>query len=101
MPNIVAVSVRNWAHIIRTPPAMSWSLLMTSDVKASPTAARNELTATNFSLFLSCMIVIILIAYQGKHQNRLHLGQNLGTKIGKPIWVHSLQSWVRLHQSWP
>lgn len=52
MPNIVAVSVKNWAHIMRTPDATSWSLEMMSDVKASATAARKDDTATNLSAFL-------------------------------------------------
>ena len=51
MPKMVAHSVRNWAHIIRTPAAMSWSGLSSSEVKASSTAARKEPTATDFSAF--------------------------------------------------
>lgn len=54
---MVAVSVRNCAHIIRTPAAMSWSSLMINDVKARRTAARNEPTATNFSAFLFIIVM--------------------------------------------
>lgn len=43
---MVAVSIRNWAHIISTPAAISWSELIRSEVKAKATAARNEPTAT-------------------------------------------------------
>lgn len=43
---MVAVSMRNWAHIIRTPAAMSWSCEIISEVNARPTAATNEPTAT-------------------------------------------------------
>ena len=48
---MVAHSVRNWAHIMSTPAAMSWSGLSSSEVKASSTAARKEPTATDFSAF--------------------------------------------------
>ena len=49
MPKMVAVSVKNCAHIISTPAAMSWSLLITKLVKAKATAAKKLHTATNFS----------------------------------------------------
>lgn len=57
MPNKVAQSVRNCAHIMRTPAAMSWSGLISIDVKASSTAAANEPHATPFSAFLSFIIL--------------------------------------------
>lgn len=49
MPKMVAVSVKNCAHIISTPAAMSWSSLITKLVKAKATAAKKLHTATNFS----------------------------------------------------
>lgn len=55
---MVAVNVRNWAHIMSAPPATSWSGLIINDVKASPTAAKKLLTATNFSVFESCIIAL-------------------------------------------
>ena len=58
MPKMVAVKVKNCAHIMRTPPATSWSLEIITDVKASPTAAKKLQTATNFSAFLSFETII-------------------------------------------
>ena len=52
-----AVSIRNCAHIMSTPAAISWSADMQREVKARPTAARNEPTATVDSTFLFCIIV--------------------------------------------
>lgn len=52
-----AVSIKNWAHIISTPAAMSWSADIQREVKARPTAARNEPMATVDSTFLSWIIV--------------------------------------------
>ena len=49
---MVAVSIRNWAHIIRTPAAISWSFEITKDVNASPTAATKEPTATTDCTFI-------------------------------------------------
>lgn len=57
MPKMVAVSVRNCAHIISTPAAMSWSGLMINEVKAKATAAKKLHTATNFS----CLRLFIMI----------------------------------------
>lgn len=53
---MVAVSNKNCAHIINTPPAMSWSSLMINDVKAKTTAAKKLPIATKASVFLSCTI---------------------------------------------
>lgn len=53
---MVAVNSKNWAHIISTPLLMSWSWLITRDVKASTTAAKKLLIATKDSAFLSCII---------------------------------------------
>lgn len=53
-----AVSMRNWAHIMSTPAAMSWSSLIHSEVNARPTAARNEPMATMDSTFLSFGIAL-------------------------------------------
>lgn len=55
---MVAVSNKNCAHIINTPPAMSWASLMINDVKAKTTAAKKLLIATKASVFLSCTIGI-------------------------------------------
>lgn len=57
---MVAVSNKNWAHIIRTPLLMSWSWLITREVKASTTAAKKLLIATKDSAFLSCIICLKL-----------------------------------------
>lgn len=53
---MVAVSNKNCAHIISTPLLISWSWLITRDVKASTTAAKKLLIATKDSAFLSCII---------------------------------------------
>ena len=50
---MVAVSVKNCAHIIKTPAAMSWSSLTMSEVNANATALKKLATATNLSVFLS------------------------------------------------
>ena len=50
---MVAVNIKNWAHIIRTPAAISWFSDIIRLVKAKPTAAAKEATATNDSIFLS------------------------------------------------
>lgn len=55
---MVAVNVRNCAHIINTPAAISWSGLMISDVKANPTAAKKLSTATSFSCLRLFMLMI-------------------------------------------
>lgn len=55
---MVAVSNKNCAHIMSTPPAMSWSLLMINDVNAKTTAAKKLQIATKASVFLSCTIRI-------------------------------------------
>ena len=55
---MVAVSNKNCAHIMITPPAMSWSSLMTKEVNAKTTAAKKLLIATKDSAFLSCTIRI-------------------------------------------
>lgn len=57
---MVAVNSKNWAHIISTPLLMSWSWLITRDVKASTTAAKKLLIATKDSAFLSCIIAFKL-----------------------------------------
>lgn len=57
---MVAVSNKNWAHIISTPLLMSWSWLITREVKASTTAAKKLLIATKDSAFLSCIILLEL-----------------------------------------
>lgn len=46
---MAAQSVRNWAHIIKTPAAMSCSSDSSSDVNARPTAAKKEPMATAIS----------------------------------------------------
>ena len=53
---MVAVSKRNCAHIIRQPLLISWSWLITREVKARTTAAKKLLIATKDSAFLSCTI---------------------------------------------
>lgn len=53
---MVAVSNKNWAHIISTPLLISWSWLITREVKARITAAKKLLIATKDSAFLSCII---------------------------------------------
>ena len=58
---MAAQSVKNWAHIIKTPAVMSWSSLISNDVNARPTAAKNEPTATLDSTFLSLGIVVYII----------------------------------------
>lgn len=54
---MVPVNVRNWAHCIITPAAMSWSSLMSIERIAKMNAAKNDAMATNFSAFLSLAIV--------------------------------------------
>lgn len=54
---MVAVSIRNWAHIIRTPAAMSWSFDITKEVNARPTAATKEPTATTDCTLISFTII--------------------------------------------
>lgn len=49
---MVAVNIRNCAHIIKTPAAISWSFEIISEVNASPTAATNEPTATTDCTFI-------------------------------------------------
>lgn len=53
---MVAVSNKNCAHIMSTPPAISWSSLMINDVKAKTTAEKKLPIATKASVFLSCTI---------------------------------------------
>lgn len=53
---MVAVNNKNCAHTIRTPLAISWSWLITREVKARTTAAKKLLIATKDSAFLSCTI---------------------------------------------
>lgn len=77
---MVAVSVKNWAHIISTPDAMSCSGLMMREVKANPTEAKKEPTATNFSLALFLSIIIITTTYRGSLRFPLHRDPMRGTK---------------------
>lgn len=63
-----------------TPDAISLEGLISSDVKAKPTALRKEPTATNFSLFLSLIIVSMPTVYRGKPPNLHHQGCMKETK---------------------
>lgn len=54
---MVAVSNKNCAHIIKTPPAISWSSLTINEVKARATAAKKLPIATKDSVFLSFIII--------------------------------------------
>lgn len=53
---MVAVNMRNWATIMRSPANISWFALTNRAVKANATAATNEPMATVLSTFLSCTI---------------------------------------------
>ena len=54
---MVAVNMRNCAHIIKTPAAMSCSSETTKEVNARPTAATNEPTATTDCTLISFTIL--------------------------------------------
>ena len=60
-----AQSIKNCAHIIRTPAAMSWSGEIASDVNASPTAAKNEPIATAHSGSLYEIFLSIVLSNKG------------------------------------
>lgn len=57
---MVAVSVKNWAHMIKFPFGISLSSVMTTDRKASTTAAAKESTAIIRSIFL-CLAILFEI----------------------------------------
>lgn len=57
---MVAVKVKNWAHIIKFPLGISESSVMITDRKASTTAAANESTAMIRSMFL-CLAMIFYV----------------------------------------
>lgn len=57
---MVAVSVKNWAHMIKFPFGISLSSVMTTERKASTTAAAKESTAIIRSIFL-CLAMIIFV----------------------------------------
>lgn len=57
---MVAVSVKNWAHIIKFPLGISLSSVMMTERKASTTAAANESNAMMRSMFL-CLAMIFYV----------------------------------------
>lgn len=81
---MVADSVRNCAHIMSTPAAISWSSLMMREVNANATELRKEPTATNFSLCLSLNIITNQITYLGIALHHHSRGRSQGTKTGTP-----------------